>query len=189
MKPQKCLLVIDMQKGSFTPDTPRYETDSIVKKINSLASMFRKNSWLVAFVQHNGSSMDEFIPNTSDWELLDDLEVHEQDLMVEKFANDVFYNTSLHAKLKELNVNELVITGCATDFCVESTIQSALVKDFDILVVEDGHTTGNRPFMDAEQVINHYNWVWKNMTPTKGKIDVWPYSTVMTLHEQEIDQS
>lgn len=189
MKPQKCLLIIDMQKGSFTPETPRYETDSIVKKINSLAAMFRKNSWLVAFVQHNGSAMDEFIPNTHDWELLDDLLVHEHDMMVEKFANDVFYDTNFHAKLKELHVNEIVITGCATDFCVESTIQSALVKDFNIAVVEDGHTTGNRPFMEARQVINHYNWVWKNMTPTKGKIEVRPYSTIMTLHEQEIDQS
>lgn len=170
-----------MQKGSFTPETPRYETDSVVRKINSLAAMFRRNSWPVAFVQHNGSASGEFIPNTPDWELLDDLQVHEQDMMVEKFANDVFYNTSFESKLKELNVNELVITGCATDFCVESTIQSALVKDFNILVVEDGHTTANRPFMEAGQVINHYNWVWKNMTPTKGKIDVRPYESVMTL--------
>jgi nicotinamidase-related amidase len=106
MKSQKCLLIIDMQKGSFTPETPRYETDSVVKKINSLATMFRRNSWLVAFVQHNGSALGEFIPNTHDWELLDELEVRENDMMVEKFANDVFYNTSFYAKLKGLNVNE-----------------------------------------------------------------------------------
>jgi nicotinamidase-related amidase len=180
MKSQKCLLIIDMQKGSFTPETPRYETDSVVTKINSLAAMFRRNSWLVAFVQHNGSASGEFIPNTQDWELLDELLVTEQDMMVEKFANDVFYNTSFHAKLKELNINELVITGCATDFCVESTIQSALVKDFDVLVVEDGHTTATRPFMEAGQVINHYNWVWKNMTPTKGKIEVRSYQSIIS---------
>lgn len=170
-----------MQKGSFTPETPRYETDSVVEKINALAAMFRRNSWPVVFVQHNGSAMGEFIPNTCDWELLDDLVVGEDDIMVEKFANDVFYNTGFDAKLKGLNVNELVVTGCATDFCVESTIQSALVKDYDILVVEDGHTTGNRPFMDAEKVINHHNWVWKNMTPTHGKIEVRPYESVMEL--------
>ena len=72
----------------------------------------------------------------------------------------------------ELNVNELLITGCATDFCVESTIQSALTKEFDIIVVEDGHTTGDRPHLKAEKVIEHYNWVWQNMIPTKGKIKV-----------------
>lgn len=181
MKTQKCLLIIDMQKGSFTPETPRYETDSVVEKINSLAAMFRRNSWPVVFVQHNGSAMDEFVPNTHDWELLDDLVVGEHDIMQEKFANDVFYNTGFDTKLKELHVGQLMITGCATDFCVESTIQSALVRDYDILVVEDGHTTANRPFMNAENVIKHYNWVWKNMTPTKGKIEVRRYENLIEL--------
>ena len=83
-----------------------------------------------------------------------------------------FINLNFIQNLKELNVSELFITGCATDFCVESTIQSALTKDFDITVVEDGHTTGERPNLKAEQVIKHYNWVWQNMIPTKGKIKV-----------------
>ena len=66
----------------------------------------------------------------------------------------------------------MFITGCATDFCVESTIQSALTKDYNITVVSDGHTTGERPHLAAVKVIEHYNWVWNNMIPTKGKIDV-----------------
>jgi nicotinamidase-related amidase len=66
----------------------------------------------------------------------------------------------------------LFITGCATDFCVESTIQSALTKDYTIIVVSDGHTTGERPHLTAKKIIEHYNWVWQNMLPTEGKIEV-----------------
>ncbi|MBT1687173.1 isochorismatase family protein [Fulvivirgaceae bacterium PWU37] len=33
------------------------------------------------------------------------------------------------------------ITGSATDFCVESTVQSARSKDYQVTVVKDGHTT------------------------------------------------
>lgn len=66
----------------------------------------------------------------------------------------------------------MFITGCATDFCVESTIQSALTKDYNITVVEDGHTTGERPHLIPQQVIEHYNWVWQNMLPTNGQIKV-----------------
>lgn len=61
---------------------------------------------------------------------------------------------------------------------VESTIQSALTKDYHITVVEDGHTTGDRPHLTAEKLIEHYNWVWKNMIPTKGKIEVKPFDQV-----------
>lgn len=70
----------------------------------------------------------------------------------------------------KLNIKELIITGCATDFYVESTIQSALTKDYNVTVVKDGHTTGECPNLKAEQIINHYNWVWQNMISTQGKL-------------------
>jgi nicotinamidase-related amidase len=172
MKNKKALLVIDMQKGSFMPKTPRYDTIGVVKRINELAKLFRELNYTVIYIQHDGSGTGEFEKNAIDWENLDDLIVESNDILIDKYANDVFYKSKLHSKLKDLKVNELIITGCATDFCVESTIQSALTKDYNITVVEDGHTTGERPHLKATQVINHYNWVWQNMIPTKGEIKV-----------------
>ncbi|MCF0069795.1 isochorismatase family protein [Dyadobacter sp. CY261] len=169
---RKALLVIDMQRGSFTEATPRHNTEGVVQIINSLATTFRAKSWPVLFIQHDGSTMNEFVPFTTEWELLDDLKTDTGDIRIDKYANDVFYRSELGQKLDMLAINELVITGCATDFCVESTIQSAVSKDYNITVIEDGHTTGNRPNLQASQVIDHYNWVWKNMIPTKGKIEV-----------------
>lgn len=167
-----------MQKGSFTPETPRYESEEVVNRINELAERFRSKSLPVIFIQHQGNG--EFEKGTLEWELLNELEVKNSDLIVSKTANDAFYKTELVEKLSELGISELYITGCATDFCVESTIQSALVKDFNITVIEDGHTTGERPFMDSKSVIQHYNWVWSNLTPTNGNIQVKP------LHEISI---
>tara|TARA_R110002153_G_scaffold179810_1_gene333219 strand:- start:49 stop:594 length:546 start_codon:yes stop_codon:yes gene_type:complete len=168
----KALLVIDMQKGSFTEVTPRFDTNGVVSRINQLSSAFRKTNQPVVFIQHDGAGTGEFEKQTWEWELLDDLEVKPTDIFINKYANDVFYNSKLQLSLDELNVTELVITGCATDFCVESTIQSATIKDFNITVISDGHTTGERPNLTSKQVIDHYNWVWQNMIPTKGKITV-----------------
>src|SRR5690606_35544843 len=91
------------------------------------------------------------------------------------------------SKLTELNITELFITGCATDFCIESTIQSALTKDYNITVVENGHTTGERPHLKAEKVIEHYNWVWRNMIPTKGKIEVKTFEEIKTTPQQRTE--
>lgn len=172
------LLIIDMQKGSFTSKTPRFDTEDIVNRINNLAHLYRKNNFPVIFIQHDGTTMDEFIPQTTEWELLDDLKTNSKDIFIDKYANDVFYKSKLQETLTHLNINVLTITGCATDFCVESTIQSALTNDYDIIVVKDGHTTGNRPHIKAEKVIEHYNWVWQNMIPTKGKITVKTFKTI-----------
>jgi len=178
MSKKHAFLIIDMQKGSFTPETPRFDTNGVVNRINKLADIFRENDFPVIFIQHDGTRMNEFIPNTTDWELLDDLKTNTKDIFINKYANDVFYKSKLQEKLTNLNINALTITGCATDFCVESTIQSALTKDYNITVVKDGHTTGDRPHLKAEKVIEHYNWVWQNMIPTKGNITVKTTKTI-----------
>ncbi|MFK8057274.1 MAG: isochorismatase family protein [Saprospiraceae bacterium] len=172
MKSTKALLVIDMQKGSFIPATPRFDTPGVVSRINELAALFRTLNLPVFYIQHDGTGSGEFEKNATDWEVLDELNVAPTDILIDKYANDVFYNSELYPTLLELNVRELYVTGCATDFCVESTIQSALTKDFNLTVVKDGHTTGERPHLKSAQVIEHYNWVWNNMIPTEGSIKV-----------------
>lgn len=180
MKNTKALLVIDMQKGSFTPETPRFDTIGVVKRINKLAALFRKLNIPVIYIQHDGTGSGEFEKNAWDWGNLDDLNVTSCDIRIDKYANDIFYKSELQSKLEALSANELFITGCATDFCVESTIQSALAKDYTITVVEDGHTTGERPHLTAEKVIEHYNWVWRNMLPTKGRVIVKSTKQILT---------
>jgi len=178
MKNRKALLVIDMQKGSFTSKTPRFDTEGVVRRINKLASIFRKQNCPVIYIQHDGSGTGEFEKNTWEWEILEELIVEPNDILIDKYANDVFYNSKLQTKLVKLDVNELIITGCATDFCVESTVQSALTKDYKVTVVANGHTTGERPHLSAAKIIEHYNWVWKNMIPTKGKIEVKSFDKI-----------
>ena len=95
-----------------------------------------------------------------------------------KTANDAFYQSELSAMLTARGVEELFVTGCATDFCVEATVQSALSKDYRVTVVEDGHTTGERPALSARQVIAHYHWVWRNLVPTRGSVRVMKYEEI-----------
>ncbi len=177
---KKALLVIDMQKGSFVPETPRFDTEGVVKKINKLAEKFRREGHSVIFIQHDGTDSGEFEKHNWDWELLEELEAEDSDLLIDKYANDCFYNSGLESKLNELSIQELVITGCATDFCVESTIQSALSKDYFITVVSNAHTTADRPNLSAKQVIDHYNWVWENMILTKGRIIVKSAESILS---------
>ena len=84
MPQKKALLIIDMQKGSFTPETPRYDTPGVVARINQLTRMFRLSDDLVIFIQHDGSKTHEFIPQTTEWELLDDLETQDSDIFAEQ---------------------------------------------------------------------------------------------------------
>jgi nicotinamidase-related amidase len=168
----KALLIIDMQKVSFTPKTPRYDTEGVIERINLLADNFRGIGDHVIFIQHDGTKEGVCIPGTEEWEILEALKKDSTDLIISKTANDAFYKTDLKHKLTQLGVDELVITGCATDFCVDATVKSALVCDFNITIIADGHTTADRPHLAAKRVTEFYNWIWSEMTPTHGRIKV-----------------
>ena len=176
----KALLIIDMQKGSFTPATPRYDHIGVVERINKLADNFRKQNFPVIFIQHDGSKENAFLPGTEEWEILDELNKEDSDSVISKSANDAFYKSDLQQFLKENKIKELLITGCATDFCVEATTQSALTKDYHVTVIKDAHTTGNRPHLSAQKIIEHYNWTWENMISTGGNLRVLPIKEVIS---------
>lgn len=181
------LLIIDMQKISFTPATPRFDVEGVIKRINSLHNAFRGIGAPVIIIQHDGTKEGGCMPGTEDWELLSELETSPSDRRISKTANDCFYGSDLQRTLNELGIEELVITGCATDFCVEATVQSALVKEYRITIVKDGHTTADRPHLKAEQVIEHYNWTWVNMVPVNGVIQV--INTTPLLEKLQFVQS
>ena len=124
------------------------------------------------------------MPGSDEWKILPMLTQKPQDIIISKTANDAFYKSELDKSLKELEVDELFITGCATDFCVDATARSALTHDYNVFVVEDGHTTADRPHLKAVQVISHHNWLWENMIPTEGKINVVSTEKILVLLDQ-----
>jgi nicotinamidase-related amidase len=168
----KALLIIDMQKGSFKPYSACHDAYGTIDRINTIAQQCRSKNIPVIYIQHDGSKENCFYPGTEDWELLPELDKSPTDRVISKTANDSFYRTELESILNEMNIIELLITGSATDFCVDATIKAALSKDYKITVIADGHTATARPYIDAESLINHYNWLWGDLSPTKYKMSV-----------------
>ena len=176
----KALLIIDMQAGSFKREAARFDAEGVVQRINLISNYFRQHGDTVIFIQHDGTKENSFLPGTSDWQILPALTRHPNDIVVGKTANDAFYNSELHALLKSHGIAELYITGCATDFCVDATVHSALSNDYNVVVVKDCHTTADRPHLTAEQVIRHHNWIWENMYSTNGTIKLVSSTDLLT---------
>jgi len=161
----KALLIIDMQAGSFTPATPRYESEIVIERINRLSELFRAKGDPVIFIRHDGTKENCYLPGSDDWQILSELIQSPGDLYVEKTINDSFYQSDLQSTLQRLGIIDLYFVGCATDFCFDATVKSALGKDFNVTVVKDSHTTADRPFATAKTLIDHYNWLWSELTP------------------------
>ncbi len=173
------LVIIDMQKASFD-QTVRYDAEGTIVRINRLSKWVRKNGGKVIFIQHDGSEESRHNPFSKGWEILDELTKDEDDLVIRKTICDSFYRTSLESTLKDIGVRQLIITGCATDFCVDTTVRSALSRDFSVIVPSDCHTTTDRPHLSAEKIIEHHNWIWSKLLIVDQEIKIAPLAEIIT---------
>ena len=182
------LLVIDMQAGLFGADTPRHDAEGVVERINALARAVRREGGAVIFIQHDGPPGDVFEPGREGWKILPSLERENGDLVVHKRACDAFYETDLAEVLGKRRVTRLLVTGCATDFCVDTTVRAAASRDYGVVVVEDGHTTADRPHVDAVSVIRHHNWLWQNLIHPRVRIQVTPANVVIAQFQSDMPE-
>jgi nicotinamidase-related amidase len=172
------LIVIDMQQGSFGTATPRHDTPGLIARLNRLASAVRGAAGVVIFVQHDGPPGDPHHPSQPGWHLLDGLNARSVDTIVRKTACDAFLDTTLDASLCALSIDRLIITGCATDYCVDTTVRAALARGLRTIVPSDGHTTSDRPHLPAAKIIEHHNAIWADFIAPRGPALVQPCADV-----------
>jgi nicotinamidase-related amidase len=164
------LLVVDMQNAWLNGATPRFERDEVIARINYAAQQIRLQGGKVIFIRHCDS---EAVSGSSGWQIDASLSVTAEDGFIEKTACDSFAQTRLHAQLQASSAGKLYVCGLATEFCVDTTIRAAISLGYDVVALADAHTTGDRPHLNAERIIEHHNWVWANLAlPHGSKLSV-----------------
>ena len=172
------LVIIDMQAGSFGPSCPpRHDTAALVERLNDLARWVRAGGGVVVWVHHDGAQGNALEPGTDGWQILPALERCATDEAIRKTACDSFLGTKLDALLRARSPGRVIVTGWATDFCVDTTVRSCTARGFKTWVASDGHTLSDRPHLPATKIIEHHNYVWSNLIAPGGPV------TVVSCHE------
>ena len=160
------LLIVDMQVGLLSGG-PKHDLPGVIDRINRLAANVRAQSGIVIFIQHCGDTGDDFEPQTPGWALLPELIRDPADVIVQKSMNDPFAGGELQARLDRTAPDRVLVTGWATDLCVDATVRSAVSNHHDVVVVTDAHTLSDRPHLDAVGVKRHHHWIWSNLISPK----------------------
>ena len=161
------MLIVDMQVGLLNGE-PKHDLPDVIERINRLAAKVREQSGIVIFIQHCGGKGDDFEPQTPGWAFLPELVRDPADVVVQKNLNDPFAGADLQARLNRIAPDRVLITGWATDLCVDATVRSAVANHHNVVVVTDAHTLSDRPHLDAASVIRHHHWVWSHLITQKS---------------------
>jgi len=143
-----------MQNGVLA--TPRYDRAGRCARINQLMAAADQ----VIFIQHSGPDL---AVDSADWHIVAELEQPAGALYITKTACDSFWQTGLAAQLEQHQIESFVICGCATDYCVDTTIKVGASLGYHITVAADAHTTADRTYVSAQQLINQHNEVWADL--------------------------
>ena len=158
----RALLVVDMQngfchpEGSFTRiDMGLEGAEEAVRNAATAVAQARCAGIPVVFTRHlyrpgradEGQALKQNSPalagldglqgGTWDAEVVTELGCGPGELVVDKVRFDAFQWTSLEPLLRGLGVDELAVCGVVTNLCVETTIRSAFMRDFPVIMLAD----------------------------------------------------
>jgi len=142
-------LIIDMLKDNFEenkglPITPLAK--QIISPINSVISIFRKESWPIVFSTDafkkedfifKGHMKPHSLAGSEGAKVIDELDFKKEDLWLPKPKFSAFFKTGLDQWLRKKGVTLCAVAGIATNFCVLTTVMDAICYDFKTVLIED----------------------------------------------------
>ena len=160
------LLIIDVQNGVLRePVGPARQAivdaayDEMVGRLQQLQRSARRAGAPVIVVQHDGGHGHRLAPGSEGWRNREEIAPLAGEVLVRKASCDSFFETDLAKHLAERDVTRLVIGGCMTQFCVDTTCRRAVSLGYDVTLLADGHMTTDMGDLTFAQIIAHHNAV------------------------------
>jgi nicotinamidase-related amidase len=91
-------------------------------------------------------------------EIVAELQPLPGELVVAKWRSSGFWGTNLDLLLRSNGVESIVICGCTTEGCVESTARDALFNDYYVVVAEDCVASDDRAQHDASLLLMRHRF-------------------------------
>ncbi|XP_071720272.1 nicotinamidase 2-like [Rutidosis leptorrhynchoides] len=160
------LLVIDMQNHFSSIAKP------IIPSITSTIQTCRQASIPIIFTRHCHKSLsdhgmlgewwanDLIIDGTHESKLMNEIGRKEDELVIEKNTYSGFKGTALEETLRELGVEEVIVTGVMTNLCCETTAREAFVRGFRVFFSTDATATSDKVLHEATLMNMAYGFAY-----------------------------
>jgi len=170
LEPAKtALVVVDLQNAFMMAGVAHTLCEMaprVVPNVNRLAQALRGAGGTVVFIrttatpetlvdwsthydlltpEAKGRRLEALAEGSIGHDLWAELDVRPQDLIVTKLRYSAFIQGSsdLEARLRGRGIDTVLITGCVTNVCCESTARDAMMLNFRTVMVSDGNAAAN----------------------------------------------
>ncbi len=158
MTGRTALVVIDVQLGMFDApgEPPVPGGERLLERIRGLTG---EAGAPVVYVQHCDDPGGLLEEGTERWKVHPRITPLDGDPTVKKRTPDSFLDTTLSEDLGSRNIEERVLAGMQTEYCVDTTCRRAFSLGYDVTLVKDAHGTWDKDDLSAAQIIAHHSEV------------------------------
>ena len=164
---ETALLVIDVQNFFVEDGAPLglASAREMIPALNSLVTELKEKGCLIIYTRQKHDNFDNnyktlfpdhfkedgkpLLTTDSHWFQIYPKLVNLQDHFIDKDRYTAFYQTNLELILRANNIENVVITGLATNVCCESTARDAFFRGFNVYFLSDCNVTINDEMHNA----------------------------------------
>jgi ureidoacrylate peracid hydrolase len=185
------IIVVDMQNGFVHPEgsvarlgLELVDREAVIMENAALLDEARRFEVPIVYTRHvhradyldapplvreRFTEVQGLLEGTWDAEIHDALTPQAGDAIVDKNRYDAFLYTDMEVVLRAFGATSLLITGVATNVCVESTARAADMRDFTVSVATDCTSTSEEFHENALHAMGGLNMnvvPWREALPT-----------------------
>lgn len=113
------------------------QNTALPARVSDSPSQIRFNMRMHEGPRAGGEPLRYTVPGTAGHRIVAELSPQEDEPVVRKYRSSAFWGTNLDLLLRSNGVQTVVVTGCTTEGCVESTARDAMFASYYVVVAED----------------------------------------------------
>jgi nicotinamidase-related amidase len=150
------LLIVDVQVDVMSR---AWQAPQVIDNVSRLVERARQQAVPLVWVQHSAADLPY---GSAQWQWVPELAPAPGEPLIHKVFESSFEQTALEEELARRGATRIVLAGASTNWCIRATAYGALDRGYDLMLVEDAHTTTTMPLenggaIDAETVVREFN--------------------------------
>lgn len=129
------------------------QNTALPNRMSDSPAQIRFNLRMHEKARHGGPPLRYTVPGTPGHEFVKELSPRPDELVVRKYRSSAFWGTNLELLLRSNGIETVVVSGCTTEGCVESTARDAMFSDHYVVIADDCVGSDDKEQHDASMVL------------------------------------
>jgi nicotinamidase-related amidase len=134
------------------------QNTALPDRMSDSPAQIRFNLKMHEGARHDGPPLRYTVPGSAGHEFVEEFSPLPGELVVRKYRSSAFWGTNLEMLLRSNGIHTVVVGGCTTEGCVESTARDAMFNDHYVVIASDGVGSDDRAQHDASMLLMRHRF-------------------------------